>query len=481
MKTIFLSVILLSVVSVFAQDNRPDDFLNTEFHKSRREKLRELLPGNSVAVFFANPIRNRANDVSYVYHQDPDFYYLTGYTEPHSVLLIFKEMQTAADGSAYNELIFIQKRDPQREMWTGRRLGVDGARQRTGIQHVYEGGAFASYNLDLSKFRQVLFFEFNDDVRDTSDKADLYDLIKSFKEKINYPSAQNLNVQVEPGRNKLNTTLLPSIMSALRGVKTDEEIALIRKAIAISVIGQNEVMRAIKPGMSEREIQGIHEFIHKKYQAEDVGYPSIIGAGNNGCILHYEENYKPGVLSNELILMDVGAEYRGYTADVTRTIPVSGKFSPEQKQIYDLVLKSQEAGIEVCKAGGSIQQLNEVTRRVINQGLAELNIIASPNSPNQYYPHGCCHHIGLDVHDRGSARLEENMVITIEPGIYIPEGSNTDKKWWGIGVRIEDDFLVKKDGCENLSIGAPRTTEAIEALMQENSVLNELVLPELGG
>ncbi|HNP07029.1 MAG TPA: M24B family metallopeptidase, partial [Cyclobacteriaceae bacterium] len=263
-------------------------------------------------------------------------------------------------------------------------------------------------------------------------------------------------------------------------IKTEEELALIRKAVQISCQGQIEVMKALKPGMSEREIQGVHEFVFKKYQAEDVGYPSIVGAGHNGCILHYIENYQPEVSSKELILMDLGAEYRGYTADVTRTIPISGKFTPDQKAIYDIVLKAQEAAMKKVKPGVSFAELNQVTKDVVNKGLKDLGIIKSVDEDHLYYPHGCCHHIGLDVHDKGFRdAIQENMTFTIEPGIYIPENSNCDPRWWGIAVRIEDDFRSTKNGYEHLSDLAPRTTEDIEATMKLPSPLDNFILPDL--
>ena len=244
------------------------------------------------------------------------------------------------------------------------------------------------------------------------------------------------------------------MMDVLREVKTAEEIALLRKAVKISAIGQIEVMKAAKPGMSEREVQGIHEFIYKRYGAEGIGYPSIVGAGNNGCILHYIDNDMKH-MSERLILMDLGAEWRGYTADVTRTIPVNGTFTPEEKAIYELVLKSQEAGIALCKPGVDFSEIGQVTRNIINEGLAELGIIKKGERHN-YFPHGTSHHLGLDVHDRGGyGALKEGVVLTVEPGIYIPEGSDCDPKWWGIAVRIEDDILVTQSGPENLSKDAP--------------------------
>lgn len=271
---------------------------------------------------------------------------------------------------------------------------------------------------------------------------------------------------------------LNDLMAKLRGIKTKDEIELIRNAVSISCLGQIEVMKAIKPGMSEREIQGIHEFVYKKYQAEDLGYPSIVGAGHNGCILHYIDNYKPSVTSKELILMDLGAEFHGYTADITRTIPVSGKFSPEQKLIYELVLKAQEEAMKITRPGTPRQALTDTCRAVVNRGLVQLGIIKK-DEKHLYFPHGVSHHIGLDVHDRGGLNLEENNTVTIEPGIYIPDNAACDKKWWGIAVRIEDDYLITKDGYEHLSKIAPRTVKEIEDMMKQPSVFDNFELPDL--
>jgi Xaa-Pro aminopeptidase len=481
----FLTICFLGVaIFCLGQDTeKPDDFLDKSFHAERRALLRKELPKNSVAVFFSNPVRNKANDVDYLYHQDPNFYYLTGYREPHAVLLVFKDDQKADNGTKYNEIIFVQPRNPIHEMWTGRRLGDLKTKEMLGFDQAFNNSEFSKYNIDFSKFDQVLFFDFFNDVRDNpDDKSDLYDLIEQFKVKANYPTTKNLNVSLEKKKSNLNTKTLHEIMGRLRGIKTPEEIALLRKAVAISCFGQNEVMKAIKPGMSEREVQGIHEFVFKRYQAEDLGYNSIVGSGHNGCILHYEENYKPSINSKDLILMDLGASYHGYTADVTRTIPISGKFSPEQAAIYNLVLNAQQAAIDMCKPGVSPRELDVVSRRIINKGLKDLGIIQSETDQHLYYPHGLGHPIGLDVHDYGYGSysvLQENMVITIEPGIYIPLESKCDPKWWGIAVRIEDDILITKDGHENLSALSPRTIEDIEAMMKLPSPLDAFILPEI--
>jgi len=480
MKFLLSALALFFSVSLLAQDaDLPGDFLSKDFHKERRDKLRASLPKNSVAVFFANPVRNRANDVDYIYHQNPDFYYLSGYKEPDAVLFIFKDKQTAANGKMYDEILFVQPRNAQREMWTGRRLGEQGSKDLLGFEQAFNNSEFRRYHVDFSKFDKILFFDFHNDVRnDPKDSSDLYDLIAQFKTKVKYPEKGGMSLSVEPAKNNLDINSLATTMDNLRGIKTKEEIDLIRKAVAISCMGQVEVMKALKPGMSEREIQGIHEFVFKKYQAEDLGYPSIVGAGHNGCILHYIDNYKPSVSSKELILMDLGAEFHGYTADITRTIPISGKFSPEQKLIYELVLKAQEEAMKICKPGTPRQALTDTCRAVINRGLIQLGI-AKPNEKHQYFPHGVCHHIGLDVHDRGNAILEENNTVVIEPGIYIPDNAPCDKKWWGIAVRIEDDFLITKNGYELLSKMAPRTVKEIEDMMKQPSAFDDFVLPDL--
>lgn len=477
-----IALILCGGQAVLAQ---ADDYLPMDFHAARRAALRDKMPDNSVAVFFSNPIRNRANDVDYIYHQDPNFHYLTGHREPHSVLLIFKEEQKVK-GKKFDEIIFVRAKNALAELYSGERLGKEGAKKALQIEVVFESPSFESFNLDFSKFETVLFYDFMNDVRDTEEEGDLFDLITQFKEKVGYEES---DLSLEPQANNLDVALLDLYMTELREIKTEEELDLLRKAVSISAIGQVEVMKAMEPGMSEMEVQGMHEFIFKKYQAEYEGYPSIVGAGHNGCVLHYIDNYKPAIEDGELILMDLGAEYHGYTADVTRTIPVNGKFTKEQKQIYDLVYQAQQAAADSCQAGLPFSSLYDITAKIVNQGLVDLGIyksteakdIVNPDTGrNRFYPHGCCHHIGLDVHDKGIYdRLEENMVITIEPGIYIPEGSPTDKKWWNIPVRIEDDYLVTKDGCENLSIRAPRTAEEIEKTMAQPSMFTDYTLPEL--
>ena len=486
----FLLAIFFLVFSftIEAQNGKPQDYLSSEFHKSRRDALREKLPENSVAVFFANPVRNRANDVDYVYHQDPDFYYLTGYKEPHAVLVLFSEEQTDENGNSYDEILYVQEKNPRAEMWTGYRLGIEGAKDELGFETVFNGKDFLDNSIDFSEFESVLHKPFMDDYRNTRNEADLADLISSFKNQISdkiiiqEDSKNNLelNKQVTTApKANVDQKSLRTYMGQLREIKTPEEMKLLKKAVRISAMGQVEVMKAMHPGMSETEIQGIHEYVYKKYGSEYEGYPSIVGAGNNGCVLHYVENSKTKV-EDDLVLMDLGAEYHGYTADVTRTIPANGKFSEEQKAIYELVYKAQEAGIAAATVGNSPADTHKAGQVIINQGLFDLGIISSPDARHMYFPHGTSHHIGLDVHDLNTwGSFEPNMVITVEPGIYIPEGSDCDEKWWGIAVRIEDDILITENGPVNLSSEAPRKAEEIEKMMKQPSVFDKLELPEL--
>ncbi|RAK68424.1 aminopeptidase P family protein [Hymenobacter edaphi] len=516
-----------------AGPGRPADFLDPGFHRGRREALRQLLPAGAAAVIFTAPMRNRANDVSFIFHQNPDLYYLTGYDEPDGVLVLFKEPQTVGGQSGVTEALFVQPRDPKRELWNGRRLGKDGVKQELKLQYVADNKEFAAAGINWDKFGQVLLTELPADVRDdANDPADLFSLVATLRQQAKIPAdfdprvaelhqmisrfgvanADNLRpyltaqasaqpalaadayvqaylkADTKEAREKavasrpvarIDITTLGQALDQLREVKTPEEIKLLRRAIRISAVGQQEVMKALKPNMGEMEVQGLHEYVYKKYGAEFEGYPSIVGAGANGCILHYETNDKPRI-GSDLILMDCGAEYHGYTADVTRTAPPSGKFNPEQKQIYELVLAAQDAAFLACKPGATFRAPHEAAAGVITEGLKKLGIIKEDAEVRRYFPHGTSHYLGLDVHDRGRyGPLAAGNVITVEPGIYIPEGSPCDKKWWNIGVRIEDDVLITPAGWENLSKEAPRTVAEVEAMMAKASALDNFKLPEL--
>ena len=523
-----LSLVMILTGNCLAQLPTPSDYLSKDFHKGRREALRALLPPNSVVAVFAFPTRNFSNDVDYKYHANPDLYYFSGYTEPNAVLLIFKEAQKDSASQSFNELFFVQKKNPLREQWTGKRLGIEGVKAM-GFSHVYNAEDFDRYAPNLSGFDKVIF-EFPQDVSDKITQSDdVHDLINSFRKKSAMPEdfdgevmADIMSISQYPmllgsiprltqyykdlaggserykrnpfinkviqlkdsteakawlremDKTKWNPALYSLYTKQLRQIKTSEELGLMRKSINISALAHNEAMKAVKPGMSELELQGVQEFIHKKLGAEYVGYPSIVGAGANGCVLHYIENNVTSV-GNKMVLMDVGAEYHGYSADVTRTFPANGKFTAEQKQIYDIVYEAQEAVFKICKEGTSFQEIEKTAREVVAKGLVKLGILKDEKESRLYYPHGCSHFLGLDVHDKGIySTLKENMIITVEPGIYIPENSNCDKKWWGIAVRIEDDVLIKKDSYENLSYLAPRKSEDVEKMSARKSFVDDL-------
>ncbi len=465
----FLTLLLLYFVSIgFAQENLPNDYLPKEFHIGRREAFRNLMPSNSVAVVFSYPERNFSNDVSYVFHQNPDMYYLTGYKEPNAVVLIFKETQKNGD-AYYNEVIFVRERNPAREIWTGRRLGVEGTKTQLGFTAVYNGSEFKNFSIDFKKFDKIIYDKIPTDLRDDATGFDLFGLLKTFKEK-NSSTTDEADI-----------ALFQEITKTLREIKTPEELVLMRKSVKLSCVAHNEAMKAITANSSESEIDGIHHYVHRKYGAEDEGYPAIVGAGANGCILHYEENNNTKI-DNQLLLMDVGSEYHGYSADVTRTIPANGKFTEVQKAIYQLVYDAQEEVFKICKEGTPFSDLQKKAKESLLKGLIKLGIVKDETELRTYYPHGCSHFLGLDVHDKGhggSGLLKTNMVITVEPGIYIPANSKCDKKWWNIGVRIEDDIVIQKDSFENLSAESPRKWEDIEKLIAKKSKFNEIDLPKL--
>lgn len=516
-----------------SQSDLPDDYLSKDFHKGRREAFRALMPENSVTVVFSYSEKVFSNDVNYFYHPNPDLYYLSGYKEPNSVLMIFKEMQ-AGEKENYNELFFVRKRDAMRERWEGRRLGVEGVKEKLGFTHVFEGKDFYDFPIDFSKFSNIIHDEFPVDITDDETGQDVFGLMESFRIKANidynrekiklqnllfslkrYLSEKNLayfithckrlsmvNSEVrnnliikrlinysdvsEINKIKSDIQLKPDatdyfkdITATLREVKTEQELILLRKAINLSCVAHNEVIKSATPAMSENMAHGIHLYVHKHYGAENEGYSPIVGSGANGCILHYDANIRQK-LNNDLLLMDVGAEYHGYTADVTRTLPANGKFSPEQRAIYEIVYEAQEEVFKICKEGTPFNSLDLAASSVISKGLLRLGIIKNESEVGKYYPHGCSHYLGLDVHDKGLyGPLKANSVITVEPGIYIPANSNCDKKWWNIGVRIEDDILILKDGFENLSSMSPRKWEEIEKLASKKSKFNELNLPSI--
>ncbi|MEK6616372.1 MAG: aminopeptidase P family protein [Bacteroidota bacterium] len=425
-----------------------NDLLLKEFHAGRRHALRNLMGDSTAAVFFSSTLKNRSNDVNYEFHQDPNFYYLTGLREPDAMIVIFKNA-IQFEGFSGNEILFLKDKDQKSERWTGKLLGIEGAKNTLGIQNSFSTESFLEFQLDFSIFKQVYYFE--------QKKENESDLQKQVEKK------QVLNA---------DSYSMKELMAKLREIKTKEELDLMRKAINITCDALKEAMKALEPGMNEFSMEAVIEYVFKSKGSEHEGYPSIIGGGENSCILHYETNRKK-LVSKDMLVCDVGAEYHGYTADVTRTIPVSGKFSEAQKLIYNIVLEAQTAGIAKCNPGEDFRAPHKEATAIIQKRLLELGVIKAPNEVSKYFFHGTSHYLGLDVHDAGTfGKLKPNSVITVEPGIYIPFGSDCDEKWWGIGIRIEDDVLITETEPEVLSACVPKTIDEIEILMKQESLFN---------
>ncbi|MFZ7116008.1 MAG: aminopeptidase P N-terminal domain-containing protein [Bacteroidota bacterium] len=459
---IFLLATVICQGQDFSYYRYENDLLPASFHQGRREAVRNKLPLNSVAVFFANPERNRANDVDYDYHQDPNFYYLTGFNEPNSVLLIYKD-SVSVNENFIHEILFVPVRDKSREIWNGRRAGIKGAQIISGVKTVFYAEDFLKRtSLFSDSSLRILHLKMHKGIaNDKNNSCDLFELDDCFRNII----SQN------PDRGDGFT--LNKIMQELREVKTEEEIKLMKQAVTMTCNGFLSMMQNASPGMTEYQVQAIGEYEFKKQGAETFGYSSICGSRENSVILHYTSNRRT-MNESDLILLDMGAEYHGYTADVTRTIPIGNKFTPEQKIIYELVLKAQNEGIQACVKGNPFSDVHFAASSVIAKGLVSLGIIKDVSESDKYFMHGTSHYLGLDVHDPGSrGPLKSGNIITVEPGIYIEENSDCDPKWWNIGVRIEDDILITDNGPVNLSESAPRTVEEIEKLRSRKTDMNK--------
>ena len=437
-----------------------NDLLPPSFHMERRKAVRTFMPEKTMAIYCSGKSMLRANDVDYEFHQDPNFYYLTGLNESNSILILFKN-PFLFENDTINELLLIKERNANSEVWVGKKLGVKGSEIILEIQKTFDIDKFNLENLDLSEIDSIFIhdnFEVGNDLFPVNNK---------------HLQLQKSDTKIKNSKKeiKANFSEIHKWMAKLREIKTKEEMYLLRKAISITCDAQSELMKVLKPEMKEYQAEAVVEAIFKLNGAEYPGYPSIVGAAENSCILHYTTNRKT-MKGNHLLLSDVGAEYHGYTADVTRTIPVDGKYSEEEKIIYNIVLEAQNKAIEACKVGNPFYITNTIATTVVSQRLQELGIIKSPLGMRRYFMHGTSHYLGLDVHDPGTRGVfQPNTVITVEPGIYIKEGSPCDPKWWNIGVRIEDDILITNDEPENLSGCVPRTIDEIEALMKKKPLV----------
>ena len=438
--------------------------LSSTFYETRRSALRGLLPLNSAALFVSAEQEIRSRDTYYPYQQQTDFLYFTGLEEQGLVLLV---SQTGED-----VLFFVNAKNPRKELYDGAVVRASEAQRRTGISRVVSAKDIASWT--LSPKTPLLLLLDSSAFRLSSEKV-LFHTEDGNK----YAVALRKTLSAVPW----DTEKLDDMMHTLRGIKTEEEVALIRKAIRITRLGHEEVMRSARPGMSEAELQGIHEWVHKHFGAHKEGFMPIIGSHANGCTLHYKKNNRASILAGELVLMDVGAAYGGYSADITRTFPISGSFTEEQRLLYELVLEAQKSAIALCRPGQLVRDITKESRKVIAQGLYRLGILRKEDEESdedksgllRYFPHGATHHLGLDVHDRGHYdTMEAGVVLTVEPGIYIPQNSPCDPKWWNIAIRIEDDILITPTGHENLSKRLVKEPKEIERLMRQKGYFSRL-------
>ncbi len=433
------------------------DRLPPSFHAGRRKLVVDSMQPNSIALFLAAAEKNRSNDNNYEYHQDPNFYYLTGCIEPGSALILSKDGIALSDGRKVHEILFVRNRNKMQETWTGRRLGTQGA---SSVLKVEAALSMDSLQAILHALLPVVtMFYYDPHLADIREPAlDDTILLKNIDD-LDRIKESHPNLEI-------NTALHHRILAELREVKTPDELRLMRKAISISNEAHNAVIHDARPGWFEYQIQAEAEDIFTKNGAEYTAYPCIVGSGPNSTILHYETNRRQ-TQSGDFIEMDMGAEYHGYCADITRSFPISGEFTPEQRTIYELVLAAQDSGIKACVAGAPVQSAHLAALHVIKSGLLRLGIIKDSNMYKLYFMHGTSHYLGLDVHDAGTGGpLVPGIVLTVEPGVYIPAGSACDPKWWNIGCRIEDDILVTDHGPEILSAQSPRDINSLEKLMR---------------
>lgn len=448
------------------------------FHRERREALLAQLPEKTAVVLVGGKELRRNNDVHFPFRQQTNFYYLTGFEEPNAVAIL---QNTPGQPRL---TMFVPPKDPAAETWTGRRAGPEGA------QSIY--GADAAFSIDQLEAKLPGLLQGAENLELLAAESTIPD--SKSKRPMSHASLDifRLMKQLRP-----NPTIgdAASRVDELRVVKTPYEIALLKQACDITAKAHTKAMKAQgkaarknpTAATNEGEIQARIESHFRKRGALRAGYPSIAGAGVNACILHYTTNNDPAK-PGDLILVDAGAEYGYYTGDITRTWPISGTFTPEQKALYNLVLKAEEAGIQAVQPGATLASIHQGVVRILSEGLVALGLLPGPvedriedKAYTRYFMHGTSHFLGMDVHDtsgNGLSReagkkrpLEPGMVLTIEPGLYIDpavaQAHNVDPKWWGIGIRIEDNILVTPTGQENLTHKAPKTVEAIERLMQK--------------
>ena len=415
--------------------------------------------GEGVAVIPGACERLRNGDSEYPFRQDSDFLYVTGFNEPDAVLVL-------APAAAHDRtVIFLRDRDPAKEVWNGARLGVERAPYTLGVDAAYPIGRLQEVLPDYLVGSARLYYGLGKDVAFDRGVVAAIEAAQDRAGRLQtFP--QEL---VDPG----------TVLHEMRLRKDADEVDVMRRAAQITALGHSEAMRVTVPGMHEFELQAHIEFAYRRAGAQDVAYTSIVAGGDNATTLHYSTN-RMRLDDGCLVLVDSGCELDGYASDVTRTWPVNGRFTSEQRAVYEIVLRAQCAGIESVKPGRGCRDFHQACVRVITEGLIDLGLLSGSvdenietNAYRAYYMHGSGHWLGLDVHDAGRYRddaghyrpLEPGMVTTVEPGIYIRRDAAVPQDFRSIGIRIEDDILVTPHGNENLTANIPKTVDEIEAIV----------------
>jgi Xaa-Pro aminopeptidase len=426
-------------------------------HAARRARLMELLGPRAALVLTSPPERLRNGDTDYKFRQDSDLLYLTGFAEPGSTLVL----RPAHPETPF--VLFVRPRDPAAETWTGRRAGLEGATRDYGADAAFAAGELDSKLPEILGGAEELHFPFGRD-------PELDAVISR--------ALARLRTTERRGR-RAPVRLVDARLSVheLRLVKSPDEVAVQRRAAAITAEAHTAAMRAARPGVNEAEIEALIDYTFRRRGGTGPGYPTIVGGGVNATILHYVENAAP-LAAGELLLVDAGCEVDGYTADVTRTFPVGGRFSDAQRRLYEVVLETQLAAIEAVKPGATIDAIHDqvvegLTRGLVTLGLltGEVPTLIESGAYKPYYMHRTSHWLGMDVHDVGfysedgvARPLTPGMVLTIEPGLYVAPDADVAPEYRGLGVRIEDDLLVTPTGYDNLTRDTPKSVADLEKL-----------------
>ncbi len=425
----------------------------------RRQALMQKVPANSIIILMATPITFRNHHHEYPYRQNSDFYYLTGFEEPEAALVLLPQRKEG------EFVLFNRVRDHKEEIWNGYRSGQEGACKNFGAAQSFPINELSSKLPELLEGRENIYYSLNENCQN---------------DKILLHARENIRAKIQVGTELPQAIFdIKPILHEMRVVKSQSEIALMRKAAEISAAAHRRAMQTCKPGMNEYQLEAEITYEFQRHGARFCAYTSIVGSGANSCILHYNNNDQI-IQAGDMVLIDAGCEYQYYASDVTRTFPANGHFSPEQKAIYEIVLAAQLAGIEAIKPGLAWSAVDDICVKTITQGLidlgllkGELNSLIEQKAYFPFYMHRSGHWLGLDTHDAGRykigekcRKLEAGMVRTVEPGIYIAaDNSNVDSRWHNIGIRIEDDILVTENGYDVLSQHAPKAISEIENLM----------------